>query len=294
MTGVMGGLGDFDVAGILQLLTFRRATGQLIITAENDQVSLSMEKGKLVQVSSIRLPLRLGRILLRRGLITTEQVQQALYDQEHGPERRSLGAILVDRGWLSIQDLTRCIEEQCISALARVIAADTGTFAYSPRAAAATVPDLVPLNAERILLEATRRVDELAELRGSLPKMNAPIALYRGADGLPVSDPDAQQVMAALRIGIGSLGELIDILPLDELVLFRVVIRLREMGLIAVGDDVRPDLGGEPPNEDDLSRIFAATSSVPGPASPSRPAAPQPAPTRPQVHPEAATVRRSA
>ncbi|MDQ3167100.1 MAG: DUF4388 domain-containing protein [Chloroflexota bacterium] len=294
MTGVMGGLGDFDVAGILQLLTFRRATGQLIITAENDQVSLTLDKGKLIQVSSIRLPLRLGRILLRRGLITTEQVQQALYDQEHGPERRSLGAILVDRGWLSLHDLTRCIEEQCISALARVIAADTGTFAYSPRAGVATSPDQVPLNAERILLEATRRVDELSELRVLLPKMNAPIALYQGSDGLPVSDPDAQRILAALRIGIGSLGELIDILPIDELVLLRAVIRLREMGLIAVGDDARPDLGGVPPSEDDLSRLFEAVSGTTPPAQ-HRPTPTPPAAHLPAVRPEpAASVRQTA
>lgn len=202
--------------------------------------------------------------------------------------------ILVDRGWLSLQDLTWCIEEQCISALARVIAADTGSFAYSPRTGVATTSDQVPLNVERILLEATRRVDELSELRVLLPKLNAPIDLYKGAGGVPVSDPDAQRILAALRIGIGSLGELIDILPFDELVLLRAVIRLREMGLIAVGNDSQPDPDGDPPNEDDLSSLLeAASGTIYPPQNRSAPA--PPTAHLPAVRPETASpVRQTA
>src|SRR5688572_10024365 len=134
----MGELSDVGVADLLQLLGLRRQTGRLTISSNGDDISLYLERGQLVLVSSSNLALRLGRIL-------------------------------VDRGWLSETDLILSVEEQCVQALTHVITADQGVFVWSRDVTAPRRVEAVPLFAERILLEAVRRTDELASLKEQLP-----------------------------------------------------------------------------------------------------------------------------
>ena len=52
----------------------------------------------------------LGAILVRRGLITAEQLEQALHDKESSGRR--LGEIVVDHGWVTGADLASVLAEQ--------------------------------------------------------------------------------------------------------------------------------------------------------------------------------------
>jgi len=263
---VMGGLGHFDVAGILRLLGLRRATGRLQIVADGDDVSLYLADGRLILVTSSRLPLRLGRVLLQRNLLQPRQLHEALREQESGGHARSLGAIVVDRGWVSALDVARCVQEQCIVVLSRIIAAPVGTFVYSPDVA--TPPGVVtfPIDAGRVLMEATRRVDELAALRAQLPARYAPLAPSGRLDvTVATLTPDEEQVIAALRAGASSLGELTDLLPMDETLLLRTVVAMRHRGLLVAGQGA-PGFeigmpGSSPPSDDDLDRILVGAGA---------------------------------
>ena len=75
---VAGELGHFDVAGILQVLAANHATGRLRFSANGDEVTLYLKDGLLTLATSARLPLRLGRVLQQRGLLTTRQLHEAL------------------------------------------------------------------------------------------------------------------------------------------------------------------------------------------------------------------------
>jgi type IV pilus assembly protein PilB len=52
----------------------------------------------------------LGAILVRRGLVTAEQLEQALHDKESSGRR--LGEIVVDHGWVTGADLASVLAEQ--------------------------------------------------------------------------------------------------------------------------------------------------------------------------------------
>ncbi|HND53046.1 MAG TPA: ATPase, T2SS/T4P/T4SS family, partial [Pirellulaceae bacterium] len=53
---------------------------------------------------------KLGEILIRRGLLTNDQLQAALHDQ--GVSNALLGAILVGKGWITTEQLGRVLSEQ--------------------------------------------------------------------------------------------------------------------------------------------------------------------------------------
>ncbi|MFN3486610.1 MAG: hypothetical protein ACK44W_14170, partial [Planctomycetota bacterium] len=62
-------------------------------------------------MSSGRGDLLLGKIALREGLVTKEQLFDCLQAQERNPSR-SLGSILVSRGYLRQEDVDRLIRLQ--------------------------------------------------------------------------------------------------------------------------------------------------------------------------------------
>jgi hypothetical protein len=230
----MGELSDISVADLLYLLSLRRQSGKLSISANGDEVNLFLSKGQLALVTSSNLTLRLGRMLVRLGMLDNLQLREALQEQESAGRSRPLGEILIDRGWISEDELAYCVEEQCVEILARVIAADHGIFVYNRGGAAPLRSELNPLNADHIVLEATRRTDELQRLRGLLPGPTAKLALTSLIDELADTLSDSEIMIAsALHSGADTLGDVTDTLAMDELALWRTILSMRERGLIA-------------------------------------------------------------
>jgi len=249
----MGELSDIGVSDLLYLLGLRRQTGKLSVSTRGEEVTLFLEKGQLSSVSSTNMGLRLGRMLIRLGYLDTEQLRVALREQETGEPARGLGTIVIERGWVTEEKLAQCIEEQCVEILARVIGADRGMLVFQRSASRPKQTESVPLNSDRIVLEAIRRTDERAARRGLLPDPGAPLLLSPTMDEVAnhLSAPEAF-VVASLRAGAASLAEIADSSVMEESVLQHAVIALRERGhlLVAVADD-EPSLSDESPFFDD-------------------------------------------
>src|SRR5262245_55129756 len=171
----MGELSDVGVADLLYLLALRRQTGKLSISTHGDEASLFLDRGQLSFVSSTNMGLRLGRMLIRLGFIEVDQLRTALKAQEAAGRGRGLGTILIERGLSTEAELARCVQEQCGEILARVIAAEQGMFIFQQSDSLPKRTENVPLNSDRIVLEATHRTDELMTLRSLLPDPEAPL-----------------------------------------------------------------------------------------------------------------------
>lgn len=234
----MGELRDIGVADLIYLLAIRRQSGKLAVTSSGDEVSLFLEHGQMVLVTSSDASLRLGRMLIRLGMIDNERLQDALQMQQSLAKGQPLGRLLLDQGVVTADDLARCVEEQCIEILTRVIVAEQGTFVYHRGAAAPANMQIVPLNSDRIVLEATRRTDELVTLRGLLPQPQAIVMLSPSIEAVAGSLSDTEVYIAAtLTDGATSLAEITDRIAIDQLTLWRTLVSLRERGLILTVDD---------------------------------------------------------
>jgi hypothetical protein len=239
---IMAELGDMGVADLLYLLAIRRKTGHITVNADGHEVRLMVDDGRLVRVTSSDLTLRLGRMLLRLGALRPDQLSEALQEQEQAGRGRPLGRILVERGWVKPADLARCVETQCVEILARIIVAEQGSINFTRGPVPLLGPDQPPINADRVLLEATRRSDELAALRPLLPPAAAPLMVASGVEAVLAGLSDDEILVAAtLQSSAGSLAELTERLALDELVIWRAVLAMRERGLLVAGE---PAVGG--------------------------------------------------
>lgn len=243
----MGEINDIGVADLLYLLALRRQTGKLTVSANGDEVNLFLDNGQLIVVTSSNMALRLGRMLVRMGFIDADRLREALYLQENVDRGRPLGSILLDRSFVTGQELSACVEEQCVEILARVISANHGIFVYHRGATVTANTEIIPLNADRIILEATRRTDELVRLRALLPDVNAPLMLTASIDDEAATLSDTEVFIAAtLQAGASSISELTSRLAIEEVGLWRTVISMRERGLIVAGNGHAPSNGSAP------------------------------------------------
>ena len=232
----MGELRDIGVADLLYLLALRRQTGRLAVSSNGEEVSLYLERGQLILVTSSNASLRLGRMLIRLGILDKDRLREALQIQEQHCQGQPLGRVLLNYDFISESQLSACVEEQCIEILSRVISASDGIFVYHRGTAAQAGTMIIPLNADRIVLDATRRSDDLSTMRGLLPNEHAPLMLSDTIDEVADSLSDHEVYFAAtLQPGAISIHEVSNLGLMDELELWRTVLSLRERGHIIVG-----------------------------------------------------------
>lgn len=215
----MGETVDIGVAELLSVLARRRHAGRLSISVEGNEVQLFLSDGKVILVSSTHHRLRLGRVLVRLRILEEEQLEQA------------------------------------IEALANVMVAPHGTFMFSRDTRPTAKHDLVSLNADGIVLESSRRADEMAALRTILPPPGARLSLAHRAQRVPdepLSEMEAN-VISALQGGTSTLPELVDQVPAAEVALWRTVVGLRERGVLLAR------VGNEAPEEESPDEVVART-----------------------------------
>ncbi len=236
----IGELNDFGVVDLIDLLGRRKRSGRLAVKVGGQEVSLFFERGSLCYVTSNDITLRLGRMLVRQSIIDTPQLLEALHlqaeSEAQASSKRPLGAILIERGWITEADLARCLEDQSIEVLSRAMTDENGMFVFDVGLAVSQPPDAKPLNALALLQYAQERSDALVKLREQLPAASAPLFLAPSAFDDPslgdsLSAPEAM-VVGVLRGGPKSYGELITHFALDELSLGVAVITLVAGGTI--------------------------------------------------------------
>jgi hypothetical protein len=238
----IGELIDIGVPDLITIFTRRGRTGRLTIKAGGQEVFIYFDGGRLVLLTSTDLTLRLGRMLVRQGLLDAPRLLEALHAQAEGGGAKPIGALIAERGWVTEADLARCVEDQSIEVLARVINDQTGLFIFDAGVPPPATFDGAPLEPTELLRAARERIEALQVLRRQLPDPGTQFILSQHAADVMVDDlasPEAM-IVHALRTGAKTFPELSIQMALDELTLCVTVIGLRERGVIdTVAERVR-------------------------------------------------------
>jgi hypothetical protein len=194
------------------------------------------DDGQLVRVSSGDIALRIGRMLVRQGLLETSKLLEALHLQAETGNNKPLGEVLLERGWITESDLQRCLEEQSIEVLSRAMSSGPGLFTFDGGMMLDSSSDLAPLEPLALLKIAEERTAALATIQDQLPNHLTPIFLSVSGPELAEIQlsvgPSEVIVLSLLRTGPKTYPELAAQSALDELTLGVAVITLMEMGVI--------------------------------------------------------------
>ena len=156
-----GTLRDFSLADIFQLIGLQRKTGVLTLRNKDDTVSVTFLDGKVVGADSNirRMETRLGTVLTKSGMISSEQLNRALEIQKETLQR--LGFILTHYGIISPDMLKQAIQLQIMQIVYRLFRWKDGDYHFSQET---TIEydreNVTPISAESILMEGARMIDE--------------------------------------------------------------------------------------------------------------------------------------
>jgi tetratricopeptide (TPR) repeat protein len=122
-----GDLRDYSVNRLLQAVLAENLNGCLTVRREGVSRGLYIKGGMIVYASSTERVDRLGEIFISQGLLTRDEVDQALSQSE--PARR-LGRILLVEGKITPQDLFLGVSAQVVSILERMRSWRKGEYEF--------------------------------------------------------------------------------------------------------------------------------------------------------------------
>ena len=100
---------DLAITEFMMMLAQNQKTGQLTVERGDDRVMLAFRNGAMVYATSTGVRETVGAMLVRRGLIDNEQLQEALQRQQRTEAVALLGEILVGMEAVGTDDLNQVV-----------------------------------------------------------------------------------------------------------------------------------------------------------------------------------------
>jgi len=152
-------LEDLTVADFMMVLAQSQKTGQLTVENGDERLKLAFRAGDIVYASSTGVRETVGAMLVRRGLVSEEQLETALRLQKKQEGAALLGQILVEMEAVSAEDLTHVVYLQFKNVIREALAWAQGVGTFEPM----DIPDLgeVRVDPHEVILETGFRAEQI-------------------------------------------------------------------------------------------------------------------------------------
>ncbi|MCI0416290.1 DUF4388 domain-containing protein, partial [bacterium] len=169
-----GTLEDFSLADIFQLIGIQRKTGVLTLRKLDEIIIIKFYGGQVIGADSSpkKLEDRLGKVLVKTGLISFDQLKDALSYQQKTLQK--IGFILVDHNYLSREQLKEALQIQIVQMVYRLFRWHSGEYYFDQKAAVDPNSDesIPPMSTESILMEGIQMIDEWPIIEKRIPNFN--------------------------------------------------------------------------------------------------------------------------
>ncbi len=207
---IKGSLKEASLPDVVQLLFFGRRTGCLALSDRQRFGTIYFEDGWIIFATIVNRRDRIGDLLLRPGIITREQLDQALAMQAASRGRR-LGEILVSIGAITPEELRRVVRVQIEEAVYTLFAWTEGSFTFDAGVKPEWEGELDRISPENLLLEGARRIDEWTLIEKKIPSFDLVFALDRNAlANESLAFTEAQRRVLPLVDGVRDTREVIE------------------------------------------------------------------------------------
>ncbi|MFH1421890.1 MAG: DUF4388 domain-containing protein [Planctomycetota bacterium] len=193
---IKGNTKDIDLANMIQALSFAGREGVLRVWTVGRKIEIHITKsGIRLLCSDTAKHTLLGQLLIDSGVVTTQQLEQAVSKQKETSGR--IGSVLVDLGFITKDEIVKCVKTQVQQELCDMFMWKSGTFEFEPLTESrannyALDSELgIPLTfeTEAILLEAARKADEWERLSQELETSSAVFCRAENIRSVPDLSP---------------------------------------------------------------------------------------------------------
>ena len=231
---IQGNIEEAGLPDVLQLLSLGRKSGCLTLVDGETQGHIYLDVGRISYATVANRLDRLGEMLVKNGRITQQQLSSAVEEQGRAGHRQ-LGRILVDSGKIDRAELERFIRLQVEQAVYYLFTWKQGTFSFTSDRLPPHQPLLVSLDAEGLLLEGARRVDEWSLIQKKIPSFDLVYRSTRDKLGSSAAGlTDEQKRILPLLDGARDVADIIDVTAMSEFEVGKALYGLVTAGLIQI------------------------------------------------------------
>lgn len=231
-----GSLKEFNLADILQLLFFQRKTGVLSISGKSDKIRLLFHEGNIVAAESQKRDVagRLGRVLVSRGIITTETLDAAIARQKELGGR--LGAILISEGRATADQIKLVLIFQISETVNQLFTWKDGRYDFTPQAVPVDKDIPVSIDTQHILMEGLRLLDEWTQIGD---KINVDTVFVPAGEAEGELNDDEARILAFVN-GDNDVGTIADLTGVDSFNVSMILLGLMNKNRVAKKEALAP------------------------------------------------------
>jgi hypothetical protein len=204
-----GTLEDFSLADIFQLIGIQRKSGILTLKNPEETISVRFYNGMVVGADSSakKLEDRIGKVLVKTGLITAEELKEALELQQKTLQK--IGYILINQKYITREQLREALQIQTAQMLYKLFRWHTGEYYFDQKAKIDPEADdnISPMSAESILLEGIQMIDEWPLIQKKIPNYGIVFRPTVQMEDLDLSTSDEEDDMRIMEPKFGLLTD---------------------------------------------------------------------------------------
>ncbi len=250
-----GDAGGFPVSDLIAFLSQSRWSGVLRVHSAQGERSVALKDGEVRGASSEDAADRLSEVLVRLGLASRKSVDEAL--REVPPSK--VGRALVEKGVLQAHQLWAAVSHQVSDIFHAMVLAREGVFVLSDQDVDERLQATVQLSTQSLLMDAIRKIDELAHFRGRIPHGRLYVTKKRPSDGKLHPDEDR---LLGLATGRRTVLELARASKLSEFEATKVLFRLLEGGYASVSEGMAAEPAEEAATVDPAVRVVRTFNAI--------------------------------
>ncbi len=233
-----GDLSAFNLADIVTLLTMSKKSGTLRLTRGAETRTLTWHSGEIVFARSNSVRNSLGNFLVRTGVITPEQ--NAL-SAAHIDETTRHGKVLVRMGLITADQLHWAVKQQVLEIIYSLFHWRSGLFEFAEGVVESPEKITLAMSTTRIIMDGIHRLDEWTKLRAAIPDDHAIVQpVLRPQEVSTRADLSAEEKkIYPLVDGVKSVGEIVEQARLGEFEAFSALFQLLSSGAVRLAPDAR-------------------------------------------------------
>ena len=229
---IKGSLKEASLPDVLQLLSMGKKTGCLSVTHRNNFGYIYFDKGRICYASIVNRRDRLGDILVKSGMISQDQLSEAIDVQSKQRDKR-LGEILIASGAIQREGLHQQMRVQIEEAVYYLFTWTQGTFNFEADIRPEEQDFLVSINPDALLLEGARRVDEWSMIEKKIPSFDLVFDVDRAKLAMGEAAPtEEQETLIGLIDGRRDVAALMDESGLGEFAVGKALYGLVTAGFL--------------------------------------------------------------
>jgi len=217
------------ICDIVSLIAQSNWKGELVILEDKKARSIYFDAGSIVGAQTNVPEERLGETLFRFGVVTRDQLEEAV--RKAAASGKRFGEAAIELEFVSPEELYPMMARQVEEVFYATLHVAEGWFYFFDRFDEKSLVRRHNLNAGALLMEGARRMDEMQFFRERIPNENYVPVLKEGVKKKP---PEELQKMLAEVDGKRSIAQIGRRLGLLEFEVTRAVFQLVGAGFVAV------------------------------------------------------------